>query len=202
MCGCRRPRTDEGIWLAQELRSSSPATGVVVLSQYAEPGYALDLFEGGAAGRAYLLKDSLAAVGQLAEAVRTGAADGTVVDPAMVDALVRRPAPADQRLARLTPGERDVLAEIAAGRSNRAIAQALVISGRAVEKHINSIFAKLELAGRPGLDHRVQAVLLFLAAGGNGGRPAPRRSSWHYDRAGDAGEDGQHGHPRPGRPGR
>ncbi|HXY42570.1 MAG TPA: response regulator transcription factor [Acidimicrobiales bacterium] len=156
--------TDEGIRAAAELRSTRPKVGVVVLSQYLEPGYAVTLFDSGSNGRAYLLKDRVSDLDQLVAAVRTVAAGGSVIDPLVVDSLVaaRSKAP-DSPLARLTGRELDVLREMATGKSNGGIAQALVLSERAVEKHINSIFSKLDLGAEPGIHRRVKAVLLFLA---------------------------------------
>jgi len=162
----RMPPTlsDEGVRAAAALRSSHPRLGVVVLSQYLEPGYALALFDSGSNGRAYLLKDRVADFGQLVGAIRTVAAGGSVIDPLVVDSLVaaRSRAP-DSPLARLTAREREILVEMAQGKSNAGVAEALYLSERAVEKHINSIFAKLGLATEPGVHRRVKAVLLFLA---------------------------------------
>lgn len=153
--------TDEGIRLAHWLRSAHPDTGVIVLSQYAEPEYALGLLDAGSAGRGYLLKERVAHFDELGDAVRQVAAGGTVLDPLVVEALLARPS-STPKLARLTPREREVLAELAAGSSNRAVAEHLVLTQRAVEKHINSIFAKLGLTGDTTVDRRVKAVLLFL----------------------------------------
>ena len=158
--------TDEGIQVAQRLRTSNPQVGVVVLSQYVEPEYALRLFEHGSSRRAYLLKDRVSEVGQVVHAIREVAAGGSVVDPRVVDELVavRRPRP-ESPLQLLTTRELDVLAEIAMGRNNAAIAESLVLTVRAVEKHINSIFAKLGLSDEVDSHHRVRAALLYLAAG-------------------------------------
>lgn len=153
--------TDEGIRLAQWMRTSNPEVGVIVLSNYAEPTYAAGLLEGGTAGRGYLLKERISHFDELAEAVRQVAGGGTVLDPLVVEALLAQPRSAPT-LSRLTPRERDVLGELATGFSNRTIAQRLVLSQRAVEKHINSIFAKLELTVDDSVDRRVKAVLLFL----------------------------------------
>jgi DNA-binding NarL/FixJ family response regulator len=160
--------TDEGIRLALRLRAERPAVGVVVLSQHVAASYALALLESGAEGRAYLLKDRVAEVGELVEAVRAVAAGGSVIDPKVVEALVsvRRPARSD--LDRLTPRELEVLGEIAQGKSNGAIAASLVLSERAVEKHSNSIFAKLGLAEEPDVNRRVKAVLVYLDQGRGG----------------------------------
>jgi DNA-binding NarL/FixJ family response regulator len=155
--------TDEGIRAATALRASHPDVGVVVLSQYAEPAYALQLFEEGSQGRGYLLKERIAQPEQLVGAIREVADGGSVVDSKVVDLLVsgRRRA-ASSPVSRLTPREREVLAEIATGKNNAAIAAALVLSERAVGKHINALFAKLGLAGEADAHHRVKAALLFL----------------------------------------
>jgi DNA-binding NarL/FixJ family response regulator len=153
--------TDEGIRAAGEIRRISPAVGVVVLSQYVRREYATRLFERGASGRAYLLKDRVAEAGQLAHAIREVARGGSVVDPLVVEELL---VPADERLTRLTPRERDVLREMARGLNNAGIGEALVLTDRAVAKHINSIFAKLELHEEESTHRRVQAVLLYLGA--------------------------------------
>jgi DNA-binding NarL/FixJ family response regulator len=157
--------TDEGIRAAAALREQHPGVGVVVLSQYAEPGYALALLEDGSEGRAYLLKDRLGDAAQLLDALRSVAAGGSVVDPKVVDTLVdaRRRA-ASSPLEHLTPRELEVLSELAQGKNNAAVAAALTLSERAVEKHINSLFAKLGLGEEPEVHRRVMAVLLYLAA--------------------------------------
>jgi DNA-binding NarL/FixJ family response regulator len=157
--------TDEGIRLANHLRAERPDVGVVVLSQHAEPAYALALLEDGSAGRAYLLKERVADVDDLLAAIREVAAGGSVVDPKVVEALVsanRRPT---SDVDRLTPRELEVLGEIAEGKSNVAIAASLVLSERAVEKHTNSIFSKLGLTEEPDVNRRVKAVLLYLHQG-------------------------------------
>jgi DNA-binding NarL/FixJ family response regulator len=156
--------SDEGIRAAAALRTSHPQVGVVVLSQYLEPAYALALFDSGSNGRAYLLKDRVADLGQLASAIRTVASGGSVIDPLVVDALVatRSRAP-DSPLMRLTSREREILVQMAQGKSNAGVAESLYLSERAVEKHINSIFSKLQLGAEPGVHRRVKAVLLFLA---------------------------------------
>ena len=157
--------TDEGIALAGRLRAEHPAMGVVVLSQHDDPAYALALLEHGSTGRAYLLKERISQVGELLTAFREVAAGGSVIDPKVVEGLVsaNRRAPASE-LDRLTPREREVLAEMATGKSNAAIASTLVLSERAVEKHTNSIFSKLGLTEEPDLNRRVKAVLVHLAA--------------------------------------
>jgi DNA-binding NarL/FixJ family response regulator len=153
--------TDEGIRLARWMRSAHPDTGVIVLSQYAQPEYAAGLLDGGTSSRGYLLKERVAHFDQLSEAVHQVAAGGTVLDPLVVEALLAQPGSA-QALRRLTQREREVLAELATGGSNRTVSQRLVLSQRAVEKHINSIFAKLGLTTDSSVDRRVKAVLMFL----------------------------------------
>jgi DNA-binding NarL/FixJ family response regulator len=156
--------TDEGIQAAARIRVGHPGTGVVVLSQYADPDYALPLFEHGSAGRAYLLKDTVGEAGQLADAVRAVADGRSVVDPAVVEALVAARAPArPSALASLTDREREVLSHIAQGRSNAAVGAALFLTERAVEKHINTLFAKLGLTVEPDVNRRVKAVLIYLS---------------------------------------
>ncbi len=156
--------TDEGIRAAAALRSSRPATGVVVLSQYVEPEYALALLGGGAGGRGYLLKERIADMDQLAHAIREIAAGGSVIDPRVVETLVaarsRRPRSAFDTL---TPRERQVLALIAEGRNNAGIADSLFLTERAVEKHINAIFSKLQLSEELDVHRRVKAALLYLS---------------------------------------
>jgi DNA-binding NarL/FixJ family response regulator len=161
--------TDEGIKAAAALRASHPNVGVVVLSQYAEPAYALELLDGGSEGRAYLLKERLSDGQQLVAALREVAAGGSVVDPKVVEVLVGARRPATSPLERLTPRETEVLAEIAQGKNNAAVASSLVLSERAVEKHINSLFSKLGLTEEPEVHRRVKAVLLYLAARQEGG---------------------------------
>jgi DNA-binding NarL/FixJ family response regulator len=157
--------TDEGIQVARALRTSHPQIGVVVLSQFADPGYLAALLESGSAGRAYLLKERISAPAQLASAIEIVAGGGSVVDPKVVETLVRARALAPSSpLAALTPREHEVLAQLAEGKSNAAIADSLVLTRRAVEKHINSIFAKLELPGPDDVSRRVKAALLFLAS--------------------------------------
>jgi DNA-binding NarL/FixJ family response regulator len=161
----RMPPTgsDEGIQAAAWLRQHLPATGVVVLSQYAAPGYAIALLEGGSAGRAYLLKERIGNVDELAGAIRAVADGGSVIDPTVVDQLVRtRGGDGPLGLATLTPRELEILAEMAQGKSNSAIAAALFVTERAVEKHTNSIFAKLNLSEERDVNRRVKAVLVFL----------------------------------------
>ena len=154
----------EGISIANQLHTSHPETAVIVLSQYADPLYALSLLEHGSARRGYLLKDRLGEREELVEAIETVAAGGSVIDPEVVEALVEnRRHDAASPLHRLTPREREVLGEIASGKSNAAIAKTLVISKRAVERHIGAIFAKLDLPDEGEASRRVKATLLFLA---------------------------------------
>jgi DNA-binding NarL/FixJ family response regulator len=156
--------TDEGIRAAERLRQARPAAGVVLLSQYADPAYALTFLERGTEGRAYLLKERVSDLDQLLAAIREVARGGSVIDPKVVEALVAaRSRAAQSPLDRLTPREREVLALLAEGKSNAAVAEGLVLSERAVEKHINSIFAKLDLPEARDAHRRVKAVLLFLA---------------------------------------
>jgi DNA-binding NarL/FixJ family response regulator len=174
--------TDEGIAVAHRLRESHPQTGVVVLSQFADPAFALALFDAGSARRAYLLKERINDPQQLVGAIEAVAAGGSVVDPAVVELLVAAHRPRPQSpLGELTPRELEVLAQVAQGKSNAAIADALVLTKRAVEKHINAIFAKLDLAHVDGISQRVKATLLFLAetpaAGPDAGEAPPHESA-------------------------
>ena len=156
--------TDEGIQAAAALRESHPEIGVVVISQYVSPHYALKLFEHGSAGRAYLLKERVGHRIQLMEAIREVSRGGSVVDPKVVDVLVKaRTKARNSPLAQLTPREREVLAGIAEGKSNAAVAQSLFLTKRAVEKNINSIFSKLDLTDDKATSRRVRAALLFIA---------------------------------------
>jgi DNA-binding NarL/FixJ family response regulator len=158
--------TDEGIQAAVRLRETNPDVGVVVLSQYSEPVYAIALLEGGSARRAYLLKERVEDVEQLAGAIRAVAEGGSIVDPKVVDALMANRARAESSpLDELTPRERDVLREMAEGKNNAAIAQALFVTERSVEKVIHSIFVKLGLAWEREIHKRVKAVILYLAEG-------------------------------------
>jgi len=162
----RMPPTlsDEGIQAASLLRESHPDVGVVVLSQYAEPSYASTLLDGGSAGRAYLLKERVSEPDQLAEAVRAVARGGSVIDPTVVDLLVAASSRAKSSpLASLTKRELEVLDQVAQGKSNAAVAGALFLTERAVEKHINALFAKLGLGSTPDINRRVKAVLLHLS---------------------------------------
>ena len=156
--------TDEGIRLAGELRQTHPQVGVVVLSQHAELLYALELFDRGTEGRAYLLKERVRDQEEMHRAVRDVAMGGTAVDPRIVDELFRaRQHRADERLAELTPREHDIMRILAEGRSNQAIAAELGLSTRSVEHGINAIFAKLGLRQSDDVNRRVKAALLYLA---------------------------------------
>jgi DNA-binding NarL/FixJ family response regulator len=156
--------TDEGIQVARAVRASHPGMGVVVLSQFVEPAYALALLESGSAGRAYLLKERIHDSEQLIRAIKAVVAGESVIDPKVVDALVEAQARnRNSPLAQLSEREAEVLAEIAQGKSNSAIAESLFLTKRAVEKHINSIFLKLDLRDADDVSRRVKATLMYLA---------------------------------------
>ena len=158
--------TDEGIQAAERLRETHPEIGVVVLSQYANPSYALALFQGGSARRAYLLKERVTDLEELEAAIRAVAGGGSVIDSKVVDALVAENARRDDSpLSQLTPRERDVLREMAEGKNNAAIADALLLTERSVEKVIHSIFLKFGLTWETAVHKRVKAVILYLAEG-------------------------------------
>jgi DNA-binding NarL/FixJ family response regulator len=158
--------TDEGIQAAERLRETHPEIGVVVLSQYANPAYALALFQGGSARRAYLLKERVTDLEELEAAIRAVAGGDSVIDSKVVDALVAENARRDDSpLSQLTPRERDVLREMAEGKNNAAIADALLLTERSVEKVIHSIFLKLGLTWEAAVHKRVKAVILYLAEG-------------------------------------
>ena len=174
--------TDEGIRAAGRLRETHPELGVVVLTQYADAEYALDLVAPGSQGRGYLLKERVANADELVAALREVATGGSVIDETVVGGLVsagsRRP---DSALSRLTLRERDVLTHVARGMSNQAIAATLSVTDRAVEKHINSIFAKLDLPADSPLHRRVAAALVYLNDVGTAEPPAgsmPGRARW------------------------
>ena len=168
-------KTDEGIQVATRLREAHPGIGVLVLSQYSEPSYALALLDGGSEGRGYLLKERVHDRAQLVSAITAVADGGSVIDPAVVDVLLGATSRAEQStLAGLTQREREVLAEIAQGKSNSAIAESLFLTKRGVEKHINSIFLKLDLSEAEDVSKRVKAALTFLAAE-QSATPADRR---------------------------
>jgi DNA-binding NarL/FixJ family response regulator len=161
--------TDEGIRAAAWLRENRPTVGVVVLSQYTAPAYALALLEEGSAGRAYLLKERVAGASELARAIRVVAEGGSVIDPLVVDELVKaRSHRPKSDLDWLTPRETEILSEMAQGKSNGAIAKSLGVSERAVEKHSNSIFAKFGLSEEHDLNRRVKAVLVYLGENAGG----------------------------------
>jgi len=156
--------TNEGIALAIELRDTHPEMGVVVLSQFADPAYALALLERGSERRAYLLKERLRDRSELSAAIRAVHEGGSVIDPRIVEEMVREQARArESPLAELSPRERQVLGEIAQGKSNAAIAESLFLTKRAVEKHINAIFAKLRLGDSRDESKRVKATLMLLS---------------------------------------
>jgi DNA-binding NarL/FixJ family response regulator len=157
-------RDREGILVAAELRDTHPEIGVVILSQYADPVLALELFEAGSEGRAYLLKERVGDRGELVEAIQAVADRRSVVDPKIIDLLIaERARSASSPLDELTAREREVLAEVATGKSNAAIASGLFLTKRAVEKHINAIFMKLNLRESEDTSRRVKAALIFLA---------------------------------------
>jgi DNA-binding NarL/FixJ family response regulator len=155
---------DEGIRVAAELRRTHPEIGVVVLSQYAEPRYGLELFAEGSDGRAYLLKERVGDRHQLLAAINAVAAGGSFIDPKVVEALVEaRSRTAGSPLADLTPRELEVLALIAEGKSNTAIGEQLFLSKRAVEKHVGAILSKLALSDTQDVSRRVMATLIYLS---------------------------------------
>jgi DNA-binding NarL/FixJ family response regulator len=167
---------DEGLRLATRLRESHPDVGVVVLSQYAEPDYAMALLESGSGGRAYLLKERIRNRQELIGAVEAVATGGSVIDPKIVDVLVAaRRRQARSPLADLTPRELELLSQLAAGKSNGAIADSLVLTKRAVEKHVNSIFSKLGLPEDQDVSRRVKAALIYLAEEDHSGDLESRR---------------------------
>lgn len=156
--------SDEGIQAAGRLRETDPDVGVVVLSQYANPTYALALLESGSARRSYLLKERVGDAEQLAAAIHAVAKGGSVIDPKVVEILVAENArPEESPIHKLTPRERDVLGEMAAGKSNAAIGETLFLTERSVEKVIHSIFLKLGLTWETAVHKRVKAVILYLA---------------------------------------
>ena len=154
--------TDEGLRAARELRLRYPTMGVLVLSQYVRASYALELLQDGAERVGYLLKDRVSDVGQLTESLRRVAEGGSVLDPSVVAQLVGRPRRGQDPLEELTQREREVLALMAEGRSNKAIAERLFITEHTVEKHVQNIFSKLEIPATTDDHRRVLAVLTFL----------------------------------------
>jgi DNA-binding NarL/FixJ family response regulator len=156
--------TDEGLQVADRLRDTHPGVGVVVLSQYAEPRYGLKLLDRGSDGRAYLLKDRVRYRGQLVSAIETVARGGSMIDAKVIDALITaRTAAESSPLTELTPRELEILSFVARGHSNQGIADELVLTKRAVEKHINAIFLKLGLHDGLDVSRRVKAALIYLA---------------------------------------
>ena len=165
-------REREGIRVAAQLRETHPEIGVVILSQYADPALALELFESGSKGRAYLLKERIGNRGELVDAIEAVANGRSVVDPKIIDALIaERARSATSPLDELTTREREVLAEVATGKSNAAIATSLFLTKRAVEKHINAIFMKLNLRESEDTSRRVKAALMFLTEESAGQAP-------------------------------
>jgi DNA-binding NarL/FixJ family response regulator len=159
--------SDEGIRAAARLRETHPDVGVVVLSQYADPRYALALLQDGTRGRAYLLKERVEDLEQLVAAVQAVASGGSVIDPKVVEGLVAQKAREEQSpLEELTERERDVLREMAEGKNNAAISEALFLTERSVEKVIHSIFLKLGITWESTVHKRVKAVILYLAESG------------------------------------
>lgn len=156
--------TDEGLRIAHRLRDDHPRIGVVILSQHADPEYAINLLDDGAAGRGYLLKERLSDITQLVHAIHEIAAGGSVIDPHVVDLLLAARGTANRtRLDALTARERLVLGYLAQGMSNAGIAGRLNATDRSVENHVSSIFAKLSLPDQPDVHRRVKAALLFLS---------------------------------------
>ena len=154
--------TDEGLRAAREIRRRHPGTGILVLSQFARPGYALELLADGAEGVGYLLKDRVSDLRELADSVRRVGAGGSVLDPSVVSQLVGRPLQGRDPLEELTERELEVLGLMAEGRSNRAIGEGLVIAEHTVEKHVKSILGKLRIPASADDHRRVLAVLTFL----------------------------------------
>ena len=167
--------TDEGIQLAVRLRQLNPEIGVVILSQYAEPRYVLKLLETGSGGRAYLLKEHVRDSAQFVAAIESVAAGGSVIDPTVVDMLVSAKArPARDSLAKLSPASRRSSPRLPRARATRRLPENLVLSKRAIEKHINSIFFKLGLSEDEDVSRRVKAALRFLAEGDTDAGGSPR----------------------------
>src|SRR5829696_974616 len=155
--------TDEGIQAAVQIRETHPEIGVVVLSQYATPSYALALLDSGSERRSYLLKERVQDLDYLVAAIRAVAEGGSVIDPKVVEALVAKNARGEEsRLSQLTPRERDVLREMAEGKSNAGIGESLFLAERSVEKVIHSVFLKLGLTWETSVHKRVKAVILYL----------------------------------------
>jgi DNA-binding NarL/FixJ family response regulator len=181
---------DEGIEAARRIRREHPGIGVVVLSQHAEAAYAMALLEKGVDGVGYLLKERVGDAADLVNALTTVAAGGSVIDPKVVEELVsRRSAAEPSPVSRLTGRETDVLREMATGKNNAAVARSLFLSERAVEKHINAVFAKLGLSEEADVNRRVMAVLTFLDRDRHGNQPGvrPRAPQSRADSEGSAG---------------
>ena len=156
--------TDEGLQAAAEIRAGHPSVGILVLSQYVRPSYALELLSHGTEGVGYLLKDRVSDLDELAGSVRRVGEGGSVLDPSVVEQLVERPRSEDDPLEDLTEREREVLSLMAEGRSNKAIGQQLFITEHTVEKHVKNILGKLRLPESPDDHRRVLAVLTYLSA--------------------------------------
>ena len=156
--------TDEGLRAAAEIRAGHPSVGILVLSQYVRPSYAMELLSHGTEGVGYLLKDRVSDLEELASSVRRVGEGGSVLDPSVVAQLVERPRSSDDPLEELTERERDVLSLMAEGRSNKAIGQQLFITEHTVEKHVKNILGKLRLPESPDDHRRVLAVLTYLSA--------------------------------------
>jgi DNA-binding NarL/FixJ family response regulator len=156
--------TDEGLQAAAEIRAGHPSVGILVLSQYVRPSYALELLSHGTEGVGYLLKDRVSDLAELASSVRRVGEGGSVLDPSVVAQLVERPRSGDDPLEDLTEREREVLSLMAEGRSNRAIGERLFITEHTVEKHVKNILGKLRLPESPDDHRRVLAVLTYLSA--------------------------------------
>jgi DNA-binding NarL/FixJ family response regulator len=156
--------TDEGLQAAAEIRAGHPSVGILVLSQYVRPSYALELLSHGTEGVGYLLKDRVSDLDELAGSVRRVGEGGSVLDPSVVAQLVERPRSGDDPLEELTEREREVLSLMAEGRSNKAIGQRLFITEHTVEKHVKNILGKLRLPESPDDHRRVLAVLTYLSA--------------------------------------
>jgi DNA-binding NarL/FixJ family response regulator len=161
-------QTDEGLRAAQQIRKEMPEVGVLVLSQYIDEGYAVELLQGSAEGIGYLLKDRVADVAAFIDALRRVGEGGSALDPEVVSQLLGRRR-ANDPLDRLTPREREVLGHMAEGRSNAAIARELVVTERAIEKHVTSIFSKLGLSTVEDGHRRVLAVLAYLDGSSSAG---------------------------------
>ena len=155
----------EGLTAAAEIRTRYPGTGVILLTQFADPQYAYEFLSQGAAGAGYLLKERIGDIAELKRSLQQVAAGGSALDPELVEALVvRKERAAGSLLGTLTPREREVLEQMAQGKNNATIAKALVLTERAVQKHINSVFSKLGLGDSTDVDRRVAAVLKLLDA--------------------------------------